>query len=163
MKSIRQTADSLIIDTPQFTVTIPGVWRQEERPAENTVYCGRSEDGPIHKQFIVAGYLLIPGQSDTERRVAFEYLLRTRRELEEEVTSGKAKVIELPIRESGELLTGGYFAIHPSAGRVVISGALSDTEKTFNFYYELWGFSAPPDVKKLLQDFEDIMETVQLK
>ena len=119
MTPIRQTVDSLIIDTPQFSVTVPGVWRPEEkRPAENVVYCGRSDDGQIHKQFIVAGHLLTPGQSDAERKEAFKDLLRTRRQTEEEVTDGKAKVIEDPLRESGELLAGAYRHLIAEHGHV---------------------------------------------
>ncbi|MDB6175157.1 MAG: hypothetical protein JWL59_4468 [Chthoniobacteraceae bacterium] len=164
MNSIRQTVDSLIIDTPQVRVTVPGVWLSEEkRPAENVVYRGHSDEGEIHKRFIVAGHLLTPGQTEVGRKEAFQDLLRMRRETEDEITAGKAKIIEEPLRESGELLGGGYIAIHLTAGRIVFSRAMCDHEKAFNFYYELWGFSAKPDVKKLMEDFETIMETAGLK
>jgi len=163
MKAINQTDTELIINTPQFEVTVPGVWKQQERPAENTIYCGRLTDGDISKQLIISGHLLVPGLPDEERRKAFEDMLGYRTETEKEVTKNEATLYPEPVREQDGLLAGGYIAVHLSAARVVFSRLICDHEKAFNFYYEMWGFREKPDIKKLSAEFEAFMETVGLK
>jgi hypothetical protein len=164
MGPFTQTADSLVIDTPQFTVTVPGVWQREvEGLADNVVYCGLSELGAVYKQFIVSGHLFVPGSSAEQRREAFAELLRVRHAAEEKATGGQATLVEVPFEDQDGLMTGGYVCLHPGGGRVAFSRTVCDREKAFNFYYELWGFTAPPDTVKLLREFEEILETAALK
>jgi hypothetical protein len=163
MKSINQTDTNLVINTPQFEITVPGVWTEQERPADNTIYCGRLTEGEISKQLIISGHLLVPGIADDERRKAFEDMLDYRTTTEREVTKNGATVHEEPIREYEGLLAGGYIAVHPSAARIVFSRLICDHEKAFNFYYEMWGFREKPDIQKLSEEFEAFMETAGLK
>jgi len=163
MKSITQTDTQLIINTPQFEVTVPGVWLEQKQPADSTIYCGRLIEGDVSKQLIISGHLLVPGLPDEERRKAFEDMLSYRTETEKEVTKNAAQVYEEPVREHDGLLAGGYIAVHPSAARVVFSRLICDHEKAFNFYYEMWGFREKPDIKQLSVEFEAFMETAGLK
>ncbi len=163
MKPITQTDDALVINTPQFGLTVPGVWLEESPSSDHVIYSGLSSDDEIQKQIIVAGYLLAPGGVEKQRRLAFERLLAIRLAMEREVTQGDIRIVEDPIQEIGNLLLGSYSGVHSAARRIVFSCLLCDHEKAFNVYHAQWHASDFPDLQKVSDDFDEILSTAELK
>ena len=164
MKPFRQTPKGLVVETAQFSFTIPGDWRQEgERPSPNVVYWGRSKDAISQRQLIISGELFQPNLNDQQRREAFQFLLEMRREVEAELDGGAVKVVELPVQQSDGMLIGGHIGIHSRSGRMSFSKTVADHEKAFSFYLEMWGFSSKPDVSKLLPEIDAMMRSATLK
>jgi len=164
MKPYRQTPEGLVVETSQFSFTIPGEWRQEgERPSKNVVYWGRSKDATSEKQLIISGELFQPGLTDEQRRESFDFLVSLRREVEAELDGGAVKVIAIPTRSSDGLLVGGHVGIHSQRGRMSFSRTVADSEKAFTFYLEMWGFSSKPDVTTLLPELDKVFQSATLK
>jgi len=159
MQTITKTNDSVTVTTPQFHVTIPGTWIDDDKPSEDVIYAGKFEDNGISKHLLVSHFDLRNGSDPEGSR--FEGFVSGFRQTEKEVTHNQARIVDIPVHSNGSGMSGGHIGIHPSAGRVVFSQAFGNDVTAYNVYYELEGFTSAPDVSALYTEFRMFAESAQ--
>jgi hypothetical protein len=154
-----QTESSLEFDTPQFSLILPGKWDEETPTENNVVYCGRSGARWVS----ISIFLFTKPLTVEERRSALQGVLSARRSVEQRLSNGAADVESTPIFDDEGISECCVLTAYPEMGLVSMTRLIADEEKILSVYWQADGFDAPPNLRELHAEFQQITDTIQLK
>jgi len=128
------SGSSKTVDTPFFSLTLPGRWRQD-RSEDRERWAFVRQDGEAR--------LTVSGVTDPQRRrgPALEGLVRRlariRREAEREVSQGATLLEPLVLAHDGPVVVARYMATEPHASRQVAALLIARPGLVLTFYLEM--------------------------